>query len=171
MTPEEARVLCEFNVWANHRTLEACAALSDEQFTRDLGSGFRSVRDTLVHITSGEWLWLALWRGNPSPRAEMEREFAASAFANLAALRARWEPVEADLLGFVRGLTAADLDRTFEVRRHEFSYPLRALLHHLVNHGTHHRGQVATMLRQLGATPRSLDYHLYLRSLAGRSAD
>ena len=164
---EDIRALYDFNAWANRRVLDACSALTDEQFTRDLGSSFPSVRDTLVHIMSGEWVWLAFWRGHPSPRAEMETEFATSRFANLASVRARWESVVKDLLTFARGLTAADLGKTLEVKRHQFSYPLRALLQHLVNHSTYHRGQVATMLRQLGAAPRATDYHLYLRCLAG----
>ncbi len=50
MNVEDFRFCTTYNSWANHRTLDACAALSEEQFTRDLGSSFRSVRDTLVHI-------------------------------------------------------------------------------------------------------------------------
>lgn len=168
MTPEEARVLCDFNVWANRRMLDACGALTDEQFTRDLGSSFPSVRDTLVHIMGGECLWEELWRGRSVNRETMAREFPNDLFPNLASVRARWEQVEADLLNFVRGLTPADLEKTVEVRGHQFAYPLRSLLQHLVNHGTYHRGQVATMLRQLGVAPRATDYHLFLRCLAGQ---
>ena len=50
MNAEDFRLLYDFNSWANHRTLDACAQLTDEQFTRDMGSSFRSVRDTLAHI-------------------------------------------------------------------------------------------------------------------------
>ena len=167
MTPEHVRELYAFNAWANRRILDACSKLTDEQFTRDLGSSFPSVRDTLVHIMGGEWVWLANWQGHPSPRTVMETEFASSRFANPASVRARWEPLEADLLGFVGGLTAADLEKTVEIKRHLFSYSMRVLLQHLVNHGTYHRGQVVTMLRQLGVVPRPTDYHFYFRCLAG----
>jgi uncharacterized damage-inducible protein DinB len=167
MTPEYVRELYGFNAWADRRVLDACSPLTDEQFTRDLGFSFPSVRDTLVHIMGGEWLWLAFWRGHPSPRTEMETEFAIGRFANLASVRTRWEPLETDLLGFVRGLAAADLEKTLYNPRHQFSYPLRALLQHVVNHGTYHRGQVAAMLRKLGAAPNATDYGLYWRSLAG----
>ena len=50
MNAEDIPPLYDFNSWANHRRLDSCAALSNEQFTRDLGSSFKSVRDTLVHI-------------------------------------------------------------------------------------------------------------------------
>ena len=165
MTPEEARELCSYNAWADRQVLEACAGLTAEQFTRTVVSSFPSVRDTLVHIMGGEWVWLARWRGNPSPRDEMEKEFATNRFPDLASVRARWEGVEANLLAFAQELTPADLDKIFEVKRHEFA--LRSLLVHLVNHGTYHRGQVTTMLRQFGVTPRATDYGFYLISLAG----
>ena len=167
MTPEDIRLLYNFNSWANRRMLDSCGPLTDEQFTRDLRSSFPSVRDTLVHIMGGEWVWLAHWRGHPSVRTVLETEFANSRFVNLASVRARWEPLEADLLGFVSGLTAPDLEKPIEVKRHQFAYPLRALLQQVVNHGTYHRGQVVTMLRQLGVAPRPTDYHYYLRCLAG----
>ena len=68
MSPEEMRVLFDFNAWANQRALDAASALTPEQFTRALGSSFSSVRDTLVHICSGEWVWLERFEGR-SPAA------------------------------------------------------------------------------------------------------
>ena len=68
MTKDDIQLLYEYDRWANKRVLQAVAVLSHEQFTRDLGGSFRSVRDTLVHIISGEWIWLAYWN-EPSPSA------------------------------------------------------------------------------------------------------
>ena len=53
MSPEEMCTLFDYNTWANHHSLEAASALSEEQFTRPLGSSFSSVRDTLAHICGG----------------------------------------------------------------------------------------------------------------------
>jgi len=63
MSPDEMRQLYDYNAWANRRALEAASALTEEQFTRVLGSSFASVRDTLVHIYSGEWVWLERFQG------------------------------------------------------------------------------------------------------------
>jgi uncharacterized damage-inducible protein DinB len=41
------------------------------------------------------------------------------------------------------------------------SLPRWALLRHVVNHGTYHRGQIANMMRQVGAAPPSTDYFLW----------
>jgi uncharacterized damage-inducible protein DinB len=54
MTKDDIQLLYEYDRWANNRALQAASALSAEEFTRDLGGSFRSVRDTLVHIISGE---------------------------------------------------------------------------------------------------------------------
>ena len=92
MNAEDFQLLYDYNSWANRRTLEACAALSTEQFTRDLGSSFRSVRDTLAHIFLVEHLWLERWHGR-SPSAYPP----STDFPDLAAVRTRWMEIERDL--------------------------------------------------------------------------
>ncbi len=161
MTLEEIRLLYEYDSWANRRLLEAAASLTPEQFTRDLGSSFRSVRDTLAHIMGGQWIWLERWQGRTPTRLP-----AAEDFPVLPSLRKRWQEVEADLLAFVRGLT---LERIASISEYKtltagtFTCPLWQMLQHLVNHGTYHRGQVTTMLRQLGVTSVSTDLSLFYR--------
>jgi uncharacterized damage-inducible protein DinB len=167
MNVEDFRLLYDYNAWADHRTLEACAELSEEQFTRDLGSSFRSVRDTLVHIMQVEWLWLERWHGR-SPTS-----FAANGeYSNVASVRSRWLEIERDLLDYVASLTSEEVQR---VVRHQTTagvpqaQPLWQMLQHLVNHGTYHRGQVATMLRQLGAKPLATDLIYFYRERAAQA--
>ena len=166
MTPKEIAALYDYNDWANRRVLDSCTALTPEQFTQSLGSSFTSVRDTLAHIMGAEWVWLERFNGR-SPAALPP----GSEFADLASLRARWEVVGAELLDFVSEVTASELDRVLEYRNFKgkmFAYPFVAAMQHLVNHGTYHRGQIATMLRQLGATPVSTDLLRYYDFLAGK---
>ena len=75
MDTNDFRLLYDFNVWANHRTLDACSSLAPEQFTRDLGSSFRSLRDTLAHIYGAEWIWLERWQGRVADWAALGRGF------------------------------------------------------------------------------------------------
>ncbi len=165
MTSEEIRLLYDYNSWANHRILNACGALTDEQFTRDLGSSFRSVRDTLAHILGAEWLWLERWWHGISPAALPK----ADQFPNLASLRHRWAEIESDLLRFVASLSSERLTAVQSYRNTEgkgYSQPLGEMLQHLVNHGSYHRGQITTMLRQLGAKPISTDLIVFYRERA-----
>lgn len=168
LTPEQARTLFAYDSWANRRLLDACSALSNEQFTRDLGSSFRSVRDTLAHIMGAEWLWLERFRGrSPSSIPSADQ------YPDLASLRARWTQFESELLSYVNGLSAADLDRTFDYKDTKgtpYSNSLWQSVQHLANHSTYHRGQVTTLLRQLGGKPVSTDMIGFYRERAAQAA-
>lgn len=165
MTPEEVRTLYRYNSWANHRALDASASLSAAQFTQNVVSSFSSVRDTLAHIMHAEWLWLERWQGRSSG-------FPSDQFADLASLRARWQKIDADLGAFILKLSAADLERVVEYKNtkgNAFANPMGQMLQHVVNHGTYHRGQITTMLRQLGATPATTDLIAFYREQVGRA--
>ena len=168
MNVEEFRQLYDYNYWANHRTLEACAALSDEQLTRDLGSSFRSVRDTLVHILLAEWLWLERWHGRSHSAFPPSSDF-----PTLESIRQRWGEVERDIRDYVASLTPEDLHRRIDYKTTAGvaqSSPIAQMLQHLANHGTYHRGQVVTLLRQLGAKAVSTDMILFFRERAAQAS-
>ena len=155
MNVQDFRLLYDFDAWANQRILSACAELSDEQFTRDLGNSFRSVRDTLFHICGAEWIWLERWHGR-SPAAIPS----AADYPNLDTVRRRWAEVERDMLDYVAALTPEDLQRVMHFKTlagAPHSQPLWQCLQHVANHSTYHRGQITTMLRQLGAKPVGTD--------------
>jgi len=164
MTPEEMRILYDYNTWANHRSLEAAAALTNEQFIRPMGSSFSSVRDTLAHICGGEWVWLERFQGR-SPASLPD----VAECGDAASLRAQWAEQEQKLLAFAGKLTQEDLNRMMEYKTLKFGVytnPLWQSMQHLVNHGTYHRGQVTTMLRQLGAQAIATDLMHFYRERA-----
>ena len=169
MTPHELHLLFTYNDWANKRALQGASALIPDQSTKPLGNSFSSVRDTLVHMYGAENVWLQRFRGG-SPSAFPD----ASQFTDLAALESKWNPQAADLLNFVSGLTQEEIDRVVEYKTMKFgvySNPLWQSLQHLVNHGTYHRGQITTMLRQLGAHPLATDLmHFYRERAVAASA-
>jgi len=167
MTKDDILLLYEYDRWANNRVLEAVSTLSAEQFTRDLGGSFRSVRDTLVHIIGGEWGWLAYWkepRHSPALlkdlRSRRDRLFNPAAFPDVIAVRLKWEEIEREQTEFVNCLTDEVLGKMLPFRATQVS--LLHLMQHLANHSTYHRGQVALMMRQLGAEPVATDFHVFL---------
>src|SRR5271169_4773185 len=128
MTPAEIHELFLYNQWANRRSLSACEPLTPEQFTRDLGSSFPSVRDTLAHIAGAEWIWLERFHGRSHTALPPGSEL-----PDLAAVRARFEELDSALLQFVSSLDAAGLERVIEYKSfagQEFSSPLQPLLQH-----------------------------------------
>src|SRR5207249_358578 len=149
MDVQRVQALYEFNRWANGLVLAAVSALGPEEWTRDLGNSFPSVRDTLVHILWAEWIWLMRWKGR-SPKSV----FDPAEFATVSVLRAKWSEVEREQAEFVAGLRDESLGSVIEyvnTRGETFAYPLWQMLQHVVNHSTYHRGQITMMLRQLGA--------------------
>ena len=161
MLPEEMQHLYDYNAWANHRALIGAEKLSPEQFIRPVASSFSSLRDTLAHICGAEWIWLERFQGRSPSRLPDPAQF-----EDVISLREHWLPQEQRLLGFVRQLTQSDLEREFEYKTLNFGInrnPLWQSLLHVVNHGTYHRGQVTTLLRQLGTEPVPTDLIYFYR--------
>jgi uncharacterized damage-inducible protein DinB len=147
VTRHDLQTLLEFHYWARDRMLDAVEPLTPEQFTRDLGNSFRSVRDTVAHIYGAEWVWYLRWQGTP-PSALPP----ADQFPDVGVIRRSWSELEAKMRAFVDGLS--DVDRVIDYTLFSGaagSSSIWQMLQHVVNHATYHRGQVTTMLRQLGA--------------------
>jgi len=165
---DELRELFAYNRWANHRILDAAAKLSAEALDKDLGSSFPSVRATLAHILSAEWVWLSRWKGT-SPTGVPD----SWDLSTLDSIRKRWAEVEREQQEFIDALGEDDLRRAVSYRNikgQPFTSTMAQMLRHVVNHSTYHRGQVVTMLRQLGAEAVSTDLITYYREYAPVSA-
>ena len=151
MRLEDLRSLLEYHYWARDRMLAALDALAPELYARDLGSSFRSIRDTAVHIYAAEWAWYARWQGE-SPTALLQ----ADTFADVASLRRTWVEHEAKMRAFLEESGDRGLDRVIEYKLlsgDPGASPFWQMLQHVVNHASYHRGQITTMLRQVGASP------------------
>ncbi len=162
MNVSDAVRLYQFNRWANRRFFDAAAALAPARYEAEVVSSFPSIRDTMAHLVAVEWLWLERWQGR-APTAAPEW----AGRPALADLRARLDEVENAIDRFLAGLADADLARVLTYRRFNGevqSNVLSDLLLHVVNHGTYHRGQLATLLRQAGATPPATDFSLFAAS-------
>lgn len=165
MTPSEARQLLDYHLWARERALAAVATLTPDQFLRDLGNSFGSVRDTIAHLYGADEVWLARWRGG-TPRGLPP----AAQFPDLPSLRAAWAKLDPDFRAFVHSLDAAGLARPLTYpafNGQQATLTFEQMLQHVVNHGSYHRGQITTLLRQLGAeAPASMDLVAFYRERA-----
>lgn len=166
MTIEDLRVLLDYHYWARDRLLNAVDALPSDQLTRDMRNSFRSIRDTLSHIYAAEWAWYSRWQGK-SPTALLPLD----TFHDVASLRTAWTALERDVRGFLDSLGADGVSRAFDYTLIN-GQPGRSvfwhMLQHVVNHASYHRGQVTTMLRQIGATPaKSMDLIAFYRERGG----
>jgi len=161
MDLEPFQQLFEYNRWANRRTREAVARVSPEQFTRGIGGSYGSLRNTVAHLISSEWVWLRRWKGT-SPTAPPFRDDELT----VDNLDSRWQPIELEMQVFVDSLTPESVERIISystTRGQPFSEPLWQQLQHVVNHSSYHRGQIVTLLRQLGAEPAGTDLIAFFR--------
>jgi uncharacterized damage-inducible protein DinB len=175
MTIDDIRPLYQYDRWANNRVLQAASKLSVEEFSRDLGGSFRSVRTTLVHIIGGEWIWLRYWKEPPTSSAlltglRFRRDllFNPDSFPNVATVQLKWAEVENEQTEFVNRLTNELLERMLPFGTTQVK--LAHLMQHLANHSTYHRGQVALMMRQLGTEPVATDFHVFLVECSSEAA-
>ena len=147
MTLGDIRPVVDYHYWARDRMFEALAPLTPDQFTRNLSSSFPSIRDTVVHLYTADWGWHLLWQGKAltaPPKAE--------SFPDLVSLQEAWRRQEALVREFVDNLGEEDVGGFWR------------MLLHLVNHASYHRGQVTTMLRQLGIDiPGSQDMVIFYK--------
>jgi len=152
-----------FDEWATNRTLDSVAALSEEQFKRDLKSSHGGIHGTLVHMCGADWVWLERWKGN-SPNALLSND----QLPTLEALKERWKLYRTEVSILLSALDDARLQAPLaykDLKGNQYSQPLHQLMIHKVVHASYHRGQVVTMLRQLGTKPVNTDLVGYYRSI------
>jgi uncharacterized damage-inducible protein DinB len=168
MTVKDLETLYAYGYWANAALLEVVARLTPEQFTQNVAGSYGSVRNTLVHVLSAEWGWLGRCGGPERGPALKPEDYPA-----LEPLLRTWRTVEGHVREFLSTLRDEDLARNAEFlnpRGEKRSMALGEMLQHAANHGVHHRGQVALLLRLLGHVPGNFDMLLYFAEQHGTPA-
>lgn len=154
------RELYDYHRWANRRLFDVSAGLG-EAATRDMGKhwSFPTLKGMLAHIYGADEIWLRRWKGSSPSRIPGDADF-----TSLAELRSRWDSLEAEQRAFVDGLGEADLGQALSYKNtsgQEFRVALGPLLQHVVNHATHHRSEIATMVTLISGSPPDSGIALY----------
>lgn len=154
------RLMAPYNAWMNARVYDAAERLTADDLARDRGAFFGSILGTLNHLAAADLIWLGRLAAHPplSGRIDLAGlpqptgiRFVVS--DELTSLRPIRERIDRVIVGFVDGLTDADLAGTLAYRRVDGTAHrklLSSVLSHVFNHQTHHRGQVTTLLTQAG---------------------
>jgi uncharacterized damage-inducible protein DinB len=157
---ETLKAHIDYTCWASRRILEAAAALSPDELTRDFGTGDKSILGTLLHIYGGDVIWIERVHGASLTARPYDDQ------ATLETLQSAWPPVWERWKQYVAGLTpeTADAEVAYVTFKGDaFRTPAWQIILHIVNHGTHHRGQVSGFIRAMGKTPPVLDLTHYYR--------
>jgi uncharacterized damage-inducible protein DinB len=154
------RTHLDYTAWASLRLLGAAAELPPGELTRDFGTADGSVLHTLVHIFAADRLWLARLSGT-SPTI-----FLTDADRGLPALQNAWPALLERWRSWAANLSDEQVRADIayrDMRGNPWKQPVWQVIFHVVNHGTHHRGQVSGFLRTLGRVPPPLDLILFYR--------
>ena len=152
-----ARAMAAYNQWMNEKIYACAAQLSDEARKRDMGAFFGSVHGTLNHLYVGDEAWMQRLHGEPVAMKSPAEE----RFADFEALRAARRQLDQRISSWADQLTDAYADGVCKFRsityQRDLELPAWAAIVQVFNHQTHHRGQVTTLLKQLGLDPGPTD--------------
>ncbi len=153
--PDDFVSLYAYNRWADQRVLGACRRLTAEQYGAEPVPGWSSVRSTIVHIAVVTDGWLRGLTGEVVGRAPTEAELPTLAAAEQLLDRA-YRTVD----GLLQRQTPEWLTTPMLLRGdgRSATLPPWAVLRHVVNHATYHRGQVAAKLKRLGVEQPATDF-------------
>ena len=146
------RGLYDYHRWANRRLFDTALLLGSE-VARAVGQqfSFPTLKGMFAHLYGADAIWLSRWKGSPSKPMQGDADF-----STVGDLRAKWDLLEAEQRAFVDGLSERDLPRLVTYTNNqgvESRVALGPLLQHVVNHATHHRSEVATMLTMASGSP------------------
>ena len=154
-------LLASYNAWMNTKLYDAAAKLSPHELALDRGAFFGSILGTLNHLVVADTIWLKRFAVHPPQHTALDpvRQLPsptgldAVLFTDLTVLRQRRTLLDEAITTWAAALTAEDLAANLDyattkgvVNRKNVA----ALLLHLFNHQTHHRGQATTLLAQAG---------------------
>jgi len=152
-----------YSAWASARLITAASQLTAEELTRDFGTADRNVIGTLAHIFGADRIWLGRVHG------EGPGQMPGAEYHDLARLRSEWPALHQGWADWAAQLTDDQCmhELTYQdLTGRTWTNPLFGIVLHVVNHGTHHRGQVAGFLRSMGHVPPKLDLIAYYRGVA-----
>ncbi len=162
VSADTLRLHLDYTAWASGKLLAEAAKLTPEELTRDFKTADKNVLDTLLHVYAADRIWLSRIQGaSPSTFiSESDRGFDVLQ-REWPALLKRWKEWAAPLKD--QGAVAKVAYR--DMKGNPYEQPLWQILLHVVNHGTHHRGQASGFMRAMGHTPPQLDLIYYYREL------
>lgn len=143
-------LLAEYNRWMNGELFEVCARIPDSDRRRDMGAFFRSIHGTFNHLLLADRLWMGRLTDEPFVVSSLAEEL----YADYDDLHRERRMEDQRILNWVAALTEIDLDREISyisaVDKKHRQFRMEDILLHLFHHQTHHRGQITTLISQLG---------------------
>ena len=150
-------LMARYNQWMNDKLYAVCAEIPDADRKNDMGAFFKSIHSTLNHIMFADKAWLARFTGKSIDGLKMGVDI----YSDFEELRKEREKMDREIIEWTETLEPdwlnSELTFTSKVDGKTHKLPNWAAVTQLFNHQTHHRGQLTTLLKQLGHEPGITD--------------
>ncbi len=138
-----------YHAWANNLLLTTVLNLTEEQQHAEIKSSFPSLYKTVLHLLDAESIW---WQ-----RIKLQEKVEVPSQTFSGNMQALVTQLQQQNKLWQEWVAAANNEHAlqhefiyYNSRKERFKQPVYQMLLHMFNHGTYHRGQMVTMLRQLG---------------------
>lgn len=138
-----------YNIWANKLLIDVIKKLTPEDINKEIASSFSSLHKTAQHMWLAEEVW---WKRHKLvEKIVLESNAFTGSFEELVT---QWAKQSYQWKEWIDNCTEAQLQHVFSYIRQKEQYklPTYQMMLHVFNHATYHRGQLVTMLRNLGVT-------------------
>lgn len=152
-----AIAMAHYNQWMNEKIYACCKQLTEQELKLDRGAFFKSLYGTLSHLYVIDEAWLQRFNGEPVTM-KTTRDIPIENFAELKAARVA---MDAKILAWAEQITPEFSEHILKIfsisyQKH-MRLPMQVAVLQFFNHQTHHRGQITTLLMQMGIDPGVTD--------------
>ncbi|MEH6680237.1 MAG: DinB family protein [Sediminicola sp.] len=141
--------IANYSNWVDDATIQWLEQIDDEQWEKEIASSFNSIAKTAIHLVSAKKVWIDFWKNVRNP-VFLSTEFNGTRTE----LIEIWRKIMSDYKKIIENYPEENYAQiiTFKVRSEEWKMEFAQTVLHHNNHATYHRGQLVTMLRQVGFT-------------------
>jgi uncharacterized damage-inducible protein DinB len=150
-----------YSQWASRKLLEFALTLPDEQTSSHIGNSHGGILKTFQHTYYADRVWLGRIQDPPAPKGFED----APPGPSLSDLNREWWPLLDGIEAIVKTRDPHEVIEFKNLKGEPHSRQLWQIALHVANHATYHRGQIASMMRQLGHQPPSTDLIYYYAGL------
>ncbi len=154
-------LMAGYNQWMNSNIYKLCETLSAEALLEDRRAYFGSMQATLNHLLVGDTFWFKRFAGHPAGfkslayvvALPMPASLDECTYTDFAELKAARELMDSAIVAFSKEASEEAYEAVLSYensRGQKFNKHFGYLVQHIFNHQTHHRGQLTTLLSQLG---------------------
>lgn len=149
--------LIGYHNWANHQLIDHLITLPHPLFLKEMANVFPTISMTLGHILAVDQIWLSRIQG------QTPEHIPDVTFPSIEEVEQAFNTHSNAWTTFVQTLDPNKIITYQNTKGQLFRQPAFELIQHIANHGTYHRGNIVSMIRQQGYPGTSTDYMVYLR--------